>query len=69
MEDKQLTSEIKEFLDSKGIYNTKEQLEQWYNFAKYQTEQDTYWFPCENCDNPSCTYKEGFPIWFCSDQQ
>ena len=69
MADEKLTLEIKEFMDCKGIDDTKEKLEQWYGFAEFQMEQDTYWSPCEDCDNPSCRRKEEFPIWFCSDQR
>ena len=69
MKNNKLTKEIKEFFSEKGIDNTQEKLLIWYGFAELQMKEDTYWSPCENCDNPSCRAKEDFPIWFCVDQK
>lgn len=69
MKDKQLISEIKQFLEARGDSNTQEKLIMWYSFAEFQMEQETYWSPCENCDNPSCRKKDNFPMWFCADQR
>ena len=69
MKDKQLTKEIKEFFEEKGIEYKEEKFIMWYGFAELQMKQDTYWSPCENCDNPSCRKKDDFPIWFCEDQR
>jgi len=69
MKNQKLIKEIKEFFGEKGIDNTQENLIMWYGFAEFQMKEDTYWSPCENCDNPSCRVKEDFPIWFCADQK
>ena len=67
--DEKLISEIKEFLETGVIDNTEEKIEEWYKFAEFQMEQDTYWSPCEDCDNPSCRKKDNFPMWFCDNQR
>jgi len=68
MKNQKLTKEIKEFFKAKETEHTEEKLIIWYGFAEYQMKQDTYWSPCENCDNPSCRKKDDFPIWFCAEQ-
>lgn len=64
-----LIKEVKEFLECKGVLATKENIDQWTNFAEFQMDNDTYWSPCEDCDNPSCRKKEDFSMWFCVDQK
>lgn len=68
MKNTKLTKEIKEFFAENGIDNTEEKLLIMYGYAEFIMKSDTYWSPCENCDNPSCGVKENFPIWFCADQ-
>jgi len=69
MKNQKLTKEIKEFLKVRELDITEEALIMWYGFAEFQMDTETYWSPCENCDNPSCNVKEDFPIWFCADQK
>lgn len=68
-DNEKLLTEVKEFFEEKGIDKTVEKISEWIKFAEFQMEQETYWSPCEDCDNPSCRKKEDFPIWFCADNR
>jgi len=63
----QLKLEVKEFMREKDFDYTEENFLIYYGFAQNQIKGETYWTPCENCDNPNCTTLE-LKLWYCKDQ-